>query len=150
MKKFKETNELLYERSSEQKLALDVALLDEKNGDMCSIPIDKLKSKVMRDRHKKLCKTTTKKSKKSMWSKKAHQAATSGGHKLHNSVEEGYQEIMNLADLIKSETDRLVKAAKKGELMSFSHEGFWQCMDTKRDNDLLNKLWNTNKAPCRK
>ena len=56
MKKFKETNELLYERSSEQKLALDVALLDEKNGDMCSIPIDKLKSKVMRDRHKKLCK----------------------------------------------------------------------------------------------
>ena len=56
MKKFKETNELLYERSSEQKLALDVALLDEKNGDMCSISIDKLKSKVMRDRHKKLCK----------------------------------------------------------------------------------------------
>ena len=30
-------------------------------------------------------------------------------------VEEGYQEIMNLADLIKSETDRLVKAAKKGD-----------------------------------
>ena len=31
-------------------------------------------------------------------------------------VEEGYQEIMNLADLIKSETDRLVKAAKKGDM----------------------------------
>ena len=31
-------------------------------------------------------------------------------------VEEGYQEIMNLADIIKSETDRLVKAAKKGDM----------------------------------
>ena len=31
-------------------------------------------------------------------------------------VEEGYQEIMNLADLIKSETDQLVKAAKKGDM----------------------------------
>ena len=31
-------------------------------------------------------------------------------------VEEGYQEIQNLANLIKSETDRLVKAAKKGDM----------------------------------
>ena len=31
-------------------------------------------------------------------------------------VDEGYQEIMNLADLIKSETDQLVKAAKKGDM----------------------------------
>ena len=113
MKKFKETNELLYERSSEQKLALDVALLDEKNGDMCSIPIDKLKSKVMRDRHKKLCKTTTKKSKKSMWSKKAHQAATSGGHKLHNSVEEGTDD--NLVVLIRDITSKMIGAIKKND-----------------------------------
>ena len=113
MKKFKETNELLYERSSEQKLALDVALLDEKNGDMCSIPIDKLKSKVMRDRHKKLCKTTTKKSKKSMWSKKAHRAASSGGHKLHNSVEEGTDD--NLVVLIRDITSKMIGAIKKGD-----------------------------------
>ena len=41
------------------------------------------------------------------------------GHKvmyIDIEVEEGYQEIMNLADLIKSETDRLVKAAKKGDM----------------------------------
>ena len=31
-------------------------------------------------------------------------------------VGEGYQEIMNLADLIKAETDQLVKAAKKGDM----------------------------------
>ena len=34
----------------------------------------------------------------------------------NEEVEEGYQEIMNLADLIKSETDQLVKAAKKGDM----------------------------------
>ena len=113
MKKFKETNELLYERSSEQKLALDVALLDEKSGDMCSIPIDKLKSKVMRDRHKKLCKTTTKKSKKSMWSNKAHRAAASAGHKLHNSVEEGTDD--NLIVLIRDITSQMIGAIKKND-----------------------------------
>ncbi len=34
----------------------------------------------------------------------------------NEEVEEGYQEIQNLANLIKSETDRLVKAAKKGDM----------------------------------
>ena len=119
MKKFKETNELLYERSSEQKLALDLALLDEKKGDMCSIPIEKLKSKVMRDRHKKLCKgkkhwsTTDKKAKKSMWSKKAQRAAASGGHKLHNSVEEGTED--NLIVLIRDITSQMIGAIKKND-----------------------------------
>ncbi len=41
----------------------------------------------------------------------------------------------------------LEKAAKMGELMSYQHDGFWQCMDTKRDRDLLEKLWNQNNAP---
>jgi len=34
----------------------------------------------------------------------------------NEEVEEGYQEIQNLANLIKSEADRLVKAAKKGDM----------------------------------
>ena len=55
-------------------------------------------------------------------------------------------------DLIEGDTtmlerEPLVAAAKQGNLIAYRHEGFWQCMDTKRDNDLLNKLWNTNKAP---
>ncbi|RDL44042.1 glucose-1-phosphate cytidylyltransferase [Marinomonas piezotolerans] len=41
------------------------------------------------------------------------------------------------------EKEPLEKAAAMGELMSFCHEGFWQCMDTKRDRDNLNELWNT-------
>jgi glucose-1-phosphate cytidylyltransferase len=31
--------------------------------------------------------------------------------------------------------------------MAFKHEGFWQPMDTLRDKQYLEKLWETNKAP---
>lgn len=39
------------------------------------------------------------------------------------------------------------KLAEKGELKSFYHKGFWQCMDTKREKDMLEKLWATGEAP---
>ena len=55
MKRFKETTAKLHETNQQSRLALDLALLDEAD-DMCSVPIEKLKSKVMRDRHKKICK----------------------------------------------------------------------------------------------
>ena len=112
MKKFKETNEILYERSSQDKLALDLALLDEADGDMCSIPIDQLKSKVMRNRHKKMC-GTSKKQKKSIWPKAAHKAA-GGRHKLYNSVEEGTDD--NLVVLIRDIASQMIGAIKKGDI----------------------------------
>lgn len=37
--------------------------------------------------------------------------------------------------------------AADGELKSYYHDGFWQCMDTKREKDLLEKLWKSGKAP---
>ena len=40
----------------------------------------------------------------------------------------------------------LEKLAKDGELCVFEHKGFWQCMDTFRDFEYLNNLWNENKA----
>ena len=39
------------------------------------------------------------------------------------------------------ERDPLETVTKKGELMEYKHHGFWQCMDTKRDLDLLNDLY---------
>jgi len=39
------------------------------------------------------------------------------------------------------EKEPLEIASKMGELMAYKHEGFWQCMDTKRDRDLLEKLY---------
>ena len=41
----------------------------------------------------------------------------------------------------------LEKAASMGELMAYKHEGFWQCMDTVRDRNILERLWNSGHAP---
>lgn len=41
----------------------------------------------------------------------------------------------------------LQKLSRKGELMAYRHEGYWQCMDTVRDAGYLNKLWKTGSAP---
>lgn len=45
------------------------------------------------------------------------------------------------------EKEPLETLAKNGELMSFKHSGFWQCMDTLRDKEKLEKLWSSNNAP---
>ncbi len=41
----------------------------------------------------------------------------------------------------------LERAAAEGELMSYMHSGYWQCMDTKREMDTLEALWQSGKAP---
>ena len=43
----------------------------------------------------------------------------------------------------------LEKAVKKGQLMMYYHEGFWQCVDTYRELELLNSLWYRNEVPWR-
>jgi len=53
--------------------------------------------------------------------------------------------IQNDATIL--ERDPLENSAKKNELMAYKHDGFWQCMDTKRDKDLLEDLWQKKKAP---
>ena len=45
------------------------------------------------------------------------------------------------------EKEPLENLAKDGQLMAYKHEGFWQCMDTLRDKQLLEKLWESGKAP---
>ena len=39
------------------------------------------------------------------------------------------------------ERQPLDKAANDNELYAFKHDGFWQCMDTRRDKDLLEEMW---------
>lgn len=48
------------------------------------------------------------------------------------------------------EREPLETLAAKGELMSFVHEGFWQCMDNIREKEMLEKLWLTDHAPWKK
>ena len=38
------------------------------------------------------------------------------------------------------EREPLEEVTKRGQLLAFRHEGFWQCMDTKRDKDLLEEF----------
>lgn len=44
------------------------------------------------------------------------------------------------------EREPLESIAQRGELAAFSHEGFWHCVDTKRDLEVLEKMWNEEKA----
>lgn len=44
----------------------------------------------------------------------------------------------------------LENLAAAGELKAYIHEGFWHCMDTKRDHDKLNEMWDSGNAPWKK
>lgn len=50
-------------------------------------------------------------------------------------------------DLTTFEREPLERLAAEGQLKTYRHEGFWQCMDTVRDRDLLNQMWETGNAP---
>lgn len=48
------------------------------------------------------------------------------------------------------EKTALVKLAEQGQLMSYVHTGFWQCMDNIREKSLLEKLLAEDKAPWKR
>ena len=45
------------------------------------------------------------------------------------------------------EKEPMEALVKRRQLISYVHHGFWQCMDTKREKDQLEKLWESGKAP---
>ena len=45
------------------------------------------------------------------------------------------------------EKDTFERLVKDKNLNAYKHEGFWECMDTFKDNLRLNQLWNEGKAP---
>jgi glucose-1-phosphate cytidylyltransferase len=48
------------------------------------------------------------------------------------------------------EAEPLTELARRGEMMAFEHAGFWQAMDTLRDKNLLEDLWQSGQAPWKK
>ena len=48
------------------------------------------------------------------------------------------------------EREPLEKLASEGQLMSYTHRGFWQCMDNAREKDILESIWEAGKAPWKK
>ena len=47
-------------------------------------------------------------------------------------------------DSVMFERQPLEELSTEENLMAYKHHGFWKCMDTKRDLEILNDLWNTN------
>lgn len=45
------------------------------------------------------------------------------------------------------EREPLERLADEGEINCYKHYGFWQCMDTMRDKEKLEMLWQKNMAP---
>jgi len=45
------------------------------------------------------------------------------------------------------ERQPLESLAKEGQLMAYKHEGFWKCMDTKRDREMLEQMIEMGNAP---
>ena len=55
-------------------------------------------------------------------------------------------------DYLQDDTTVLEKAplenlAKDGQLMAYRHSGFWKCMDTQRDKQQLEAMWQSGNAP---
>ena len=55
-------------------------------------------------------------------------------------IEPGFFDFIN-GDNTYLEREPLEKAAHKGELFAYKHNGFWQCMDTKRDKENLEEIY---------
>lgn len=58
-------------------------------------------------------------------------------------------EVLNYieGDQTQWEKEPLERLAKKGQLMAYRHKGFWQCMDTIHEKRLLEKMWQSGRAP---
>ena len=50
-------------------------------------------------------------------------------------------------DTIMLERAPLERLVLDNQLMAFEHNDFWQCMDTVRDRDFLNNIWESGNAP---
>ena len=60
-----------------------------------------------------------------------------------------FLDYLSTADDCTLEKTPLVNLAGDGQLQMYKHDSFWQCMDTQRDADYLNKLWGSCEAPWR-
>jgi glucose-1-phosphate cytidylyltransferase len=66
-----------------------------------------------------------------------HEGWINGGYFV---IEPGFFDFIS-GDETLLEKEPLERASELGQLMAFKHDGFWQCMDTRRDHELLESLW---------
>ena len=56
-------------------------------------------------------------------------------------------DYINDDDMTVFEQEPLMSLAKDGEIFTYKHKGFWMPMDTLRDKNKLEKIWDSGKAP---
>jgi len=61
--------------------------------------------------------------------------------------ERGFLDYLDEEESCVLERDPLRRVAADGELAVYTHTGFWQCMDTFREYELLTGLWEYGQAP---
>ncbi len=64
-------------------------------------------------------------------------------------IEQGIFDLIE-GDATVFEQYPLAEAARRGEMNAYRHKGFWQCMDTMREKELLEKLWASGEAPWKR
>lgn len=79
----------------------------------------------------------------------AFKEKVSDDHKINVGYMVLNPEIFNYidGDTTVFEKDPLESVARAGELKAYIHHGFWQCMDTKREKDMLESMWTSGNAP---
>lgn len=70
-------------------------------------------------------------------------AFISGGFFVLNKAIAGYL----TGDDCVLERGPMERLTSEGQLKAYRHNGFWQCMDTYREQQLLEKMWHSGKAP---
>lgn len=48
------------------------------------------------------------------------------------------------------EQEPMRRLVEDGQLMGYYHDGFWQCMDTQREKERLEQLWESGEAPWKR
>jgi hypothetical protein len=71
------------------------------------------------------------------------------GRSLFMVLEPGVFDYLKRGDETVLEADALEDLARDGQLAAYRHGDFWQCMDTVRDLQVLQKLWESGHAPWR-
>jgi glucose-1-phosphate cytidylyltransferase len=62
------------------------------------------------------------------------------------------REVLDFIDGCETSLERepLQRLASQGQLMAYPHEGFFYAMDTYREYQVLNDVWNRGEAPWKK
>jgi len=75
---------------------------------------------------------------------KVHEGWVNGGFMV---MEPGVFDYLNGGDGDVLELDLLERLAANNQLAGYKHEGYWQCMDTLRERQILEEQWASGKAP---